>query len=257
VKGKRVARYRLSVVGCRPTVVRVPPTGYRLPATGFTLVEMLVALALVGTIATMVYGSYAAVSRSLDLYGSRTACYERTCLVLRLMARQIRCAYVPLSPAGPTPSSPQNSTSPALPAAFRADSRDAGGTILSFITTAGLATAPDTPMGVARVMYRHDPFNGTLSVCCEPYSYAADDAQEAGQWRTILSGVTRVGLQCYDGRQWQIAWTGESQTLPQAVKIGVTILDEKDRPHEFETTAPIGSRMASPQQTVGTGAAKP
>jgi Tfp pilus assembly protein PilW len=218
---------------------------------------MLVALALVSTIATMVYGSYAAVSRSLDLYGSRAACYERTCLVLRLMARQIRCAYVPPSPASPTPSAPQNNTSPALPPAFRADSRAAGGTILSFITTAGLATGPDIPMGVARAMYRFDPLNGTLSICCEPYRYAADDGQESRPWRPILSGVTRVDLQCHDGRQWQDAWTGENQRLPQAVKIAVTVTDEKGRAHEFETAAPIGSRMASPGLRVGTRAAKP
>ncbi len=257
MKDKTVVSSRFSVVGCRPKVVRLPATGYRLPATGFTLVEMLVALALVSTIATMVYGSYAAVSRSLDLYGSRTACYERACLVLRLMARQIRCAYVPPSPARPTPPSPQNSTSPALPAAFGADSRNAGGIILSFITTAGLATAPDTPMGVAHVMYRYDPSNGTLSICCEPYRYAADEAQESGPWRPILSGVTRVDLQCYDGRQWQVAWNGESEKLPRAVKIAFTILDEKDRAHEFETTVPIGSRIALPRQRISTGAGKP
>lgn len=257
MKDKTVISSRLSVVSFRPTVVRLPPTAYRLPATGFTLVEMLVALALVSTIATMVYGSYAAVSRSLDLYGSRAACYERTCLVLRLMTRQIRCAYVSPFPAGPTPSPPQNSALPAPPAVFRADSRDVGGTILSFITTAGLSTGPDTPMGVARVMYRYDSSNGTLSVCCGPYSHGAGDAQEPGPWRPILSGVTRVDLQCYDGRQWQVAWTGENQRLPLAVKIALTVLDEKDRAHEFETTAPIGSRIASPKQRVSTGATKP
>jgi type II secretion system protein J len=224
---------------------------------GFTLVEMLVALALAGTIATMVYGSYAAVSRSLDLYGSRRACYERTCLVLRLMARQIRCVYLPPSSTAPAPSSPQSNTSPALPAAFRADSRDAGGTILSFITTTGLAAGSDTLTGAARAMYRYEPFNGTLSVCCEPYSGVPDNMREAGQWRAILNGVTRVDVQCCDGRQWQAAWTGAGGRLPQAVKIALTVLDEKGRPHEFETAVPIGSRMASPQQTVGTGATQP
>jgi type II secretion system protein J len=257
VKDKRVIRSRYSIAGRRSTAVCLPTTDYRLPATGFTLVEILVALALVSTIATMVYGSYAAVSRSLDLYGSRTACCERTCLVLRLVARQIRCAYVPPSPAVPTPSSPQNRAAPALRAAFRADSRDVDGIILNFITTAGLATGPDTPTGIARAMYRYDSFHGTLSICCEPYGYAAADTQESGPWRPILSGVTRVELQCYDGRQWQAAWTDESRRLPQAVKIGVTVLDEKDRPHEFEIAASIASRMAAPPQTISTGAAKP
>lgn len=218
---------------------------------------MLVALALVSTIATMVYGSYAAVVRSLDLYDSRTACYERTSLVLRLMSRQIRCAYVPAFPARPAPSSPQNHTSPALPAAFRADSRDAGGTILSFLTTAGLAAEADASVGAARITYRYDPSNGILSISCAPYRYAAHDVQESGPWRPILSGVTRVDLQCYDGRQWQVAWNGENEKLPQAVKIHVTVLDEKDRAHEFGTTAPIASRIALPRQRISTGARNP
>jgi type II secretion system protein J len=255
---KAVLSRQFSVRSWRPTVAgRQLSTDTCELSTGFTLVEMLVALALVSTIATMVYGSYAAVSRSLDLYDSRTACYERTSLVLRLMSRQIRCAYVPPLPARPAPSSPQNSVSPALPAAFRADSRDAGGTILSFVTTAGLATGPDAPMGLARLMYRYDPSVGTLSICWEPYRYAAGDSQEPGPWRPILSGVTRVDLQCYDGHQWQATWNGESEKLPQAVKIGVTILDEKDRAHEFETTAPIASRIASPKQRTSTEAGKP
>ena len=245
MKDEQVVSSRLSVVGCRPTVVC-------LPATGFTLVEMLVALALVSTIVTMVYGSYAAASRSLDFCGSRTACYERTCLALRLMARQIRCAYVPPARAGVTTSSPQNSTLPALPSAFRADSGDAGGTILSFITTAGLVAGPATPTGVARVTYRYDPSNETLSVCCEPYRYDADEAREPGPWRPILSGVRRADLQCHDGRRWQVAWNGENQRLPQAVKIVLTVLDERNREHEFETAVPIGSRMAAPKQRAST-----
>jgi type II secretion system protein J len=256
VKDKRVVGSRHSVVGFRSTAVCLPTPGYRRLITGFTLVEMLVALALVSTIATMVYGSYAAVSRSLDLYGSRMACHERTCLILRLMARQIRCAFVPPSPASPTPT-PQNSTLSTLPAAFRADARDAGGTILSFVTTAGLATGPDAPTGASRITYRYDPSNGTLSICCEPHQYAADDLPESGPWRPILSGVTRVDLHCYDGRQWQVAWDGERERLPQAVKIAVTVLDEKNRVHEFETIVPIASRIASSKQRISTGAGKP
>ncbi len=252
MKGKgTVVSWQFSVHGWRPALER------RRPSTGFTLVEMLVALALVSTIATMVYGSYAAVSRSLDLYGRRAACSERACLVLRLMARQVRCAYMPPSPAGATRSSPQNSPLPVLlPTVFRADARDASGAILSFITTAGLATGPNAPRGMARVMYRHDPVTGTLAICCEPYAYAADDTREPGPWRPMLSGVARVDLQCYDGRQWQVAWDGENPGLPQAVRITLTVVDERNRPREFATTALIGSRTTSPKQKVSIGTAK-
>ncbi|MDI9433013.1 MAG: type II secretion system protein, partial [Planctomycetes bacterium] len=60
---------------------------------GFTLIEMLVALAMIATIVSMVYGSYAATSRSMEMYDSRLTCAQRTQLVLRLMERQLRCAY--------------------------------------------------------------------------------------------------------------------------------------------------------------------
>ena len=51
----------------------------------FTLVEVLVALALISTIVMMVYGSFTAATRSMDLYGRRLACADRASLVLRLL----------------------------------------------------------------------------------------------------------------------------------------------------------------------------
>lgn len=216
--------------------------------------EMLVALVLTSTIITIVYGSYAAASRSLDLYGSRLACRERTRLVLRLMARQIRCAYVPLSPTGSTPSSPRNTTPSPRPAAFRADARGASGEILSIITTGGLGTRLNEPTPLSHVMYRYDPAGGTLSIYCEPCVYDVDGRQEPGRWRPILSGVRRVDLQFHDGQRWQSQWdSSDSGRLPQAVKIVLTVVDEKDRPHEFGTVVPIGCRNAPQKQQVSTG----
>ncbi len=227
---RQVVGSPLSVVKRPQPVALSPTTDYRLPATAFTLVEMLVALALVSTITMIVYGSYAAASRCLDRYGSRMASSERASLVLRLMARQIRCAYAPTAPsASAQPASP--TPPPAATTLFRAD-----GTTLSFITTGG----PDRSAACSRVQYRYDSFGGTLSIGCQPYVYGAETQSNSGYEEPVLRNVRRMDLQFYDGRQWRPTWEGtDSAGLPRAVKIVLTLIDEKNRLHEYGTTVPI------------------
>ena len=50
--------------------------------------------------------------------------------------------------------------------------------------------------------------------------------------------------------------TDAGQTLPQAVKIALTVIDEKSRLHEFKTIVPLGCRRAGPNPAVATGAGK-
>jgi type II secretion system protein J len=233
-------------------VSSIPATGYRLPAAGFTLIEVLISLALISTIVTMVYGSFTAACRSMDVYGSRMACGDRTCLVLRLMARQLRCAYVPSFETGLAPSSPQNSTPSLPPAASLIEPFDSSSEGLSFVTTAGLGTGP----ALSRVMYRCDPSSGTLSICCEPYLYGVEGLQGPRDWRPILNGVRSVDVQFYDGQRWQSGWTDASRTLPRGARITLTVLDEKDRLHEFKTMVLIGCRNAPQEQQVPVPAGK-
>ena len=226
---------------------------------GFTLIEMLVALALVSTIVTMVYGSFTAASRSMDLYSRRMACCERTCLVLRLMARQLRCAYLPSSERQPMPTSPQNGApSASVPAtAPQIKPLEASGGILSFVTTVGVGTGSAGSMALSRVMYRYDPSAGTLSISCEPCVYGGGRPQDSQSWRPILGGVQSVDMQFYDGRQWRSGWTGgESRALPQSVRIAITVVDERNHPHEFKTMTPIGCRNTPQPQQVRTSAMK-
>ncbi len=60
---------------------------------GFTLVELLVALAIIVTIVTMVYGSYFATSKSAQVCNAGIAVLQQGRKVLEQMAQQIRCSY--------------------------------------------------------------------------------------------------------------------------------------------------------------------
>ncbi len=223
----------------------------------FTLIEMLIALAIVGLIVTMVYGSYAATSRSLSIYNSRMTCSERAYLVLRLMARQIRCAYTPSFQAG-VPSEagegqngrlPRNSISRASTAVFRGDPHEPGGEILCFTTTGGLGLGPDRPGGLSRISYRYDARSGTLSVSCEPCVHPFDNRRNAQVRRPVLSGVSSIELEFHDGHRWQQAWSsGKTGRLPRAVRIAFTITDESGRTHHYGTTVPTALGSGVPGQ---------
>lgn len=249
--------------GIQAIGIMLPAGSRRLPAApgptaAFTLIEMLVALALVGTIATIVYGSYSAACRSVQACDHRQACSERTCLVLRLLARQIRCAYAPPTTTPSTTPTPQDHTLLTQPAVFRADPSAAGGTILNFITTGGPSHGLGTPTTPARTTYRYDSSSGTLSISCEPYLYRADRPQEFHTWRPALTGVRKVDLQFYDGRQWQSLWTGDkSGTLPRAVKIALTVLDDDGRSREFRTAVPILCRSGASRRISINGGQEP
>jgi prepilin-type N-terminal cleavage/methylation domain-containing protein len=227
----------------------------------FTLVEILIGMAIIGLIVAMVYGSYAATTRSLDIYNSRMTCSERAHLVLRLMTHQLRCAYAPprLAPATSKATlagrGSEQFGSPGVrgisaPAAvlFQGDPREAGGEILRFLTTGGLSQGPDQPGGISRISYRYETQNRVLSLSCEPSLSPADRRRDSPLWRPVLSGVTGIDLEFYDGRRWQPTWNArETARLPQAVRIILTIVDESGRTHRYETAAPIACRSSTPK----------
>lgn len=217
---------------------------------GFTLIEMLVAMALIATIVSMVYGSYAATTRSREIYEDRLTCSQRANLVLRLMARQIRCAYAaPAEPNATEPASGAARTVTETPRrAFYGNPRDGRGEVLGFVTTAGPGSGLNTPRGLAYVKYQYAPAAGTLSISQGPQEEPPEGTGARISWQPILEGVAKMEIMFHDGRQWQSEWTGQrTTTLPRAVRINLTVLDENDREHLFGTAVPIICRTSNPR----------
>jgi prepilin-type N-terminal cleavage/methylation domain-containing protein len=224
---------------------------------GFTLIEILVALTIIMAIVSMVYGSYAATTRSMDACNAQMACSERAHLVLRLMARQIRGAYAPLSEAngalsGSSGSSPaQARTAPApvnhpaearrhRPAVlFRGHSLAPRGDILSFVTTTGLGVGPNAQRGLSCMSWQYDKAAGTLAIgwqdCVDPLY--EQRSQRPGQ--PVLRNVTSIELGFHDGRRWQNEWDfNEAGELPRAVRVELVVTDKTGRQHRYGTTIP-------------------
>lgn len=228
---------------------------------GFTLIEMLIALAMITMIVSMVYGSYAATTRSMDLCTRRTASMERACLVLRLMAGQIRCAYAPPPDSNDTrPGTLQgdgNGMSRALgdrqvaaqtqPATlFRGDSRHARGEILVFVTAGASGAGLDTPGTLACVIYRYDRATSTLTMSRRDLAEPAPGQPAVEDARLLLHNVTGVELAFHDGRTWLDTWdSGREKRLPRAVRITVVVADEASRQHRLMTAAPVMCRSGT------------
>ncbi len=241
-------------------------------SNAFTLIELMVAMAIIATIMTMVYGSYAATSRSLGVYDGRMACSERAQLVLRLMARQIRCAYAPPSQTdsttappstadhdnAPYRSTPPKDESKLASVLFKGDGHGMRGEILRFATTGGLSSGPDGPMGLSRIAYRYDKPAGVLAISCEPHMPGPDRSGDRSVWRPVLKGVTSIDLEFHDGREWQHEWDAKkTRRLPQAVRIAVTVTDENGRAYRYGTAVPVACRTAVQERLQTTSAGKP
>ncbi|MBN1361751.1 MAG: prepilin-type N-terminal cleavage/methylation domain-containing protein [Sedimentisphaerales bacterium] len=235
--------------------------------TGFTLIEMLVALAMIATLVSIVYGSYAATSGSLEVYDSRLDCAQRAQLVLRLMSRQLRCAYAPAEPnAAETPPRERGTalgwredkapptTNPILVKSaapvFTGDPQNRRGQVLQFLTTAGLGGTPAAPQGLSYTRYRYDRAAGTLSIDRRAHAGRLADKDNDPQWQVLLDGVKGFEMMFHDGRRWSQTWDyAREKQLPRAVKIDLTVVDEKEREHRLSGTVSIGCRVARRPQT--------
>ncbi len=229
---------------------------------GFTLIEMLVALAMIATIVSMVYGSYAATSRSMEMYDSRLTCAQRTQLVLRLMERQLRCAYQ--QPAEPEATEPHEASDNRVQESPRINEirisksrptfvggvRKVGGEVLDFLTTAGPTGGQGGLQELARIRYRHDSTLGTLAIRWEPHLDTMRQDDSTDPWQTVLQQVSQIDIEFFDGLQWRPEWSGQaSRTLPRAVRLSLTVADEKGRSHQYGVSVAIASRTAE-QKTV-------
>lgn len=210
---------------------------------GFTLVEILIAMALIATILSMVYGSYFATSRSVQGCQARISMCQQGRTALDQMARQIRCAYV-----GTANDEKLRETATQQKAIVREEGMNyftgngdaSNGQILRFVTTYEFTErGKKKTRGLFEVAYRFDRRENTLLLCQRRFVGIMKKAQKMN-WEPIAEDIEYFDLEFFDGRKWLGRWDDEDEKkLPSAVRMEIGCRDEDNRQYTYRTVAQI------------------
>jgi len=210
---------------------------------GFTLLEALVAMAIVVSIVSMVYGSYFATSKSAEVYKARMTTSESAGGVLQQMARQIRCSYA--RAAGDSAAFPARRDLPKTqgilekPISYFKGGFDLPtGEILHLVTTARFFGLDDLRDGLFDVVYKFDKSTHTLLVSQKRFVEAPTGLAEDRDFSAAVEGLEDIELAFFDGGQWLDEWDFSlKRKLPRAVRIGIVCEDENGRKCSYGATA--------------------
>ncbi len=220
---------------------------------GFTLVEILVAMAIIVTIVSMVYGSYFATSKSTQAYKSKITLSQQGRKVLGQMARKIRCSYANKADKNTyTVSIPQQgNTDPASAINyFNGNSDEPGGEILHLVTTNGLSVGLAPSDGLFEVTYKLDKSRGLLFSSQRRFAATTKSAVQKKKWQQIAEDIESLKLAFFDGQKWLDKWDfKDKRELPCAVKINITWEDENHRQYQYGTIAYICCRKNQGKET--------
>lgn len=224
--------------------------------SGFTLVEILVAVAIIATIVSMVYGSYFVTSKSAQACKRRIAVSKEGRELLGQMAQQIRCSY-----AGSVKTFTTHTGKGSLKNEevqeniinyFSGSSGEMGGEILNLVTT--FSKVEEKRPGLLKVTYKFDKRTGTLLFSQQRFVDAPDSYFEKKNWQPLAENIESIELAFSDGRQWLNTWDfKEKKRLPYAVKINITFEDENYQQYSYGTTAYICCRKNQGKKTTSAG----
>jgi len=220
---------------------------------GFTLVEILVAMAIIVTIVSMVYGSYFATSESTQAYKSKMTLSQQGRKVLEQMARQICCSYAGKADEHTYPTSIPQQEKTVPPSAidyFSGNSDEPSGEILHLITTNGFSVGQVPQDGLFEVTYKLDKSRGLLFLSQRRFADIPKNAVQKKNWQPIAENVECFKLEFFDGQQWLNKWDFKDKgELPCAVKINITLEDKNNRRYQYGTIAYIFCRKNQGEET--------
>ena len=212
------------------------------PLSGFTLIEILVAVTIIVTIVSMVYGSYFATAKSADVYKAMMTLSGQSRKVLSWMTRQVRCSYISKENEDKNLAKADSAQvneirqNPVIYFNYKSDTY--GSEILRFVTTHKLFCQDGHANGLFDVAYKFDKNISTLYVSQRRFTGTPEKYLEDRNWRPILMNVESVELKFFDGQQWSGEWDfKQKRSLPFAVKIGITSIDENNRQAHYGTVA--------------------
>jgi len=194
---------------------------------GYTLLEILIALAIIVIIVSVVYGTYQATILASERYQKDMAYSQQGRALLAQMARQIRCCYI----------QPQNENY-----VFNGNTTTAGSeNLLRLITTCPVISRNNALTGLYEIAYKLNS-SGRLYYREIPFHKKPNDSRISDHWFTLAEDISSLALSFSDGDQWHDRWDYQKEhQLPVAVKITLTQADADNRIKSHETIAAIYS----------------
>jgi general secretion pathway protein J len=206
--------------------------------SGFTLVEVMVAAAILALIVSMLYIAFASSVKTMEAGTEGGEIFRKAGVVLNRMAQDISCARLP---------SEEEEASAQY--AFIGEDKSEDGVpqdTLTFISTALPLRGPSR--GVKQVGYYIAPDSETdkLALFMKEDTTPAlgNRAENAGKGMLLAEGIEGLDLTYYDsqGREWK-RWDTTTpvfaRKLPQLVRISIFFKDDKGELLSLTTTAQV------------------
>ena len=195
---------------------------------GFTLVELLVTLAMMGTIMAALYGSYQAVIRAREALGPSYNQTQRAVWMLDRMSRSLRGAYMTASNIKNVAMAGEVDGHIQPPGDFVGSSRT-DRTELSFVS---VRMAPGTEAcTLERVYIRWMRSDRSVQMATtSAFIVPEPDVEEMLDWQCAFDSAETFTLAFLRQDQWVDDWPPEADTtLPEAIRISMTVQRDNER----------------------------
>jgi general secretion pathway protein J len=208
----------------------------RLKNRGFTLVEVMVAAAILALIMAIIYGAFAGSIKTMEISTEGGDVYRKARLILNHIAEDISCAYLPTTQ--------ENSN---IQYAFIGDDREENGLprdTLSFTSTALPVKGPGTGLKEIGYGITLDPETDEPALVMREDVTPDGHVDEGGRSYLIGEGIWGLDFTFFDarGRDWE-RWDSTASIfggkLPRRVRIAVYYKDAQGQPFSLATTALI------------------
>jgi general secretion pathway protein J len=191
---------------------------------GFTLVEVMIAAAILALIMGIVYGSFSGSLKTMEISKEDGEAYRKARIILNRMAQEISCASLP---------SEQSRADIAY--AFIGEDREEDGSpqdSLHFISTAVPLKEPMKGLKEVGYYVTSDTQTGEHTLIVREDTTPDDRSDQGGKRYVLGSNVWGLDLKYYDeeGREWE-RWDSTSplfeNRLPKMVKVSLVLKDER------------------------------
>ncbi|MBI4831348.1 MAG: prepilin-type N-terminal cleavage/methylation domain-containing protein [Candidatus Lindowbacteria bacterium] len=230
---------------------------------GFTLIEVVVATAILALIFSIVFGSFFYTINNAEEQEERASIYHRANFILNNISQNISSAYVPLATlvesekaAESTQSAAEEETLSVFVGNDETAEESDTDSLSAFSTNPRFGASPGGG-GFAYVTYEvvpseeageeqlftdnNNPFLLRCAVQPSTVAHSAEEAddEESPNWQWTLN-VRSFNAEYFDGTEWLKEWSyEEKETLPTAVKVEVELADSKGDIYPFSTIAVI------------------